>query len=581
MAVAAILVGLIASHLRPAWADDEPPPTPSDPPVDTEKEQREAAKQRFFKGLELFKAEKWGAALAEFEESIRIHPTRSATRNAALCLRKLDRYADALGRYEELGSAFEDPDDAERRLREQETNELRALVGTLTITCSEQGATLTVDGVERGTTPVSTPLRVNSGTHRVEAYKDGYVIESREATVAGGANADVPLELRPLAQSGRLRVSEKDGARVDVLVDDVRVGTTPWEGALPPGTHHVALRGEGRRGSEPAAAPVRLGEITRLTIGLEDLGGEVEVYPEPATATVAIDGVEVGRGVWRGALRLGPHRVELATEGFIPLERKVDLADAEPVVLRLSLERDRTSGVWQVKKQPRFVLDLGVGVVLGASFGGDVVPDGCAAPCSVSPTYGALTLLDAGYRFPVGISLGVGVGHLFLRQDVGARPGDLMERPDALRVDTGRIDDTLAMHAFIVGASVAFDAGETLFFRGRLTAGAAIAALTDRRSGAFTSAVDGSSYAIAQIAETRDAQFFAIIPDVHLGWRVGPAFEIGGSVYALGLIGLNAPGWQNDDDVHAPGFLGFFETARLTSSALFAVAPAIDATLSF
>lgn len=586
------LVALSAWASSDARADEAPPSdgaggstaapdAPKGEPDADEAARMDAAKQRFFKGLELFKAEKWGAALAEFEESIRIHPTRSATRNAALCLRKLDRYAEALTRYEELASAFEDPDESERAIRQRETEELHTLVGTLAITCSEQGATLTVDGLERGVTPLAAPLRVNSGTHRIEAYKDGYLLESQEISVAGRANADVRVALRPLALSGRLRVAEKDGHAASVLVDDVRVGSAPWEGALAPGTHHVTLRGAGTQGSEPAAAPVRVGEITRLTVGLEDLGGAVAVYPVPATATVVIDGVEVGRGIWQGALKLGPHRVELASEGFIPLERKVDLVDDEPVVLRLSLERDRTSGVWQVKKQPRFVIDLALGPAIGPTFGGEVVPDECGARCSVSPTYGAFALVDAGYRFPVGISLGVGAGYLFLRQRVDERPGALMERPDALRVDAGVIDDVLSMHAFIVGASVGFDTGEKVFFRGRLTTGAAIAAVTDRRTGAFVSAIDGSAYSIPAIAEPHDAQFFAVVPDVHLGYRVTRAFEIGASVYGLGLIALGAPTWENEEDVRAPGFLGFFEEERLFGSSMFVVAPTVDATLSF
>src|SRR5262245_61760806 len=60
------------------------------------------AKEHFDRGVELSSKGSVEAALAEFLESRRLFPTRSATYNAASCLRSLERTVEALETYEAL-----------------------------------------------------------------------------------------------------------------------------------------------------------------------------------------------------------------------------------------------------------------------------------------------------------------------------------------------------------------------------------------------------------------------------------------------------------------------------------------------
>src|ERR1700755_664762 len=80
-------------------------PDPSAAPDDPEK-RKEEAKARFQRGLELVQNESWDAALAEFLASRKLFPTRVALKNAALSLRHLKRYVEALAMYNELLSSF-------------------------------------------------------------------------------------------------------------------------------------------------------------------------------------------------------------------------------------------------------------------------------------------------------------------------------------------------------------------------------------------------------------------------------------------------------------------------------------------
>src|SRR5690242_7779462 len=80
-------------------------PAASAAPDDPEK-RKEEAKVRFQRGLELVQNESWDAALAEFLQSRKLFPTRVALKNAALSLRQLKRYVEALAMYNELLSSF-------------------------------------------------------------------------------------------------------------------------------------------------------------------------------------------------------------------------------------------------------------------------------------------------------------------------------------------------------------------------------------------------------------------------------------------------------------------------------------------
>jgi hypothetical protein len=99
---------------------------------------------------------------------------------------------------------------------------------------------------------------------------------------------------------------------LDVLVDNVAVGQTPWERTLAVGRHTVALRGDADDGTPPETAEVRLRDVTHVSLAAEPLDASLRVAPEPASALVAVDGVTVGHGVWEGKLKSGAHKIEVA-----------------------------------------------------------------------------------------------------------------------------------------------------------------------------------------------------------------------------------------------------------------------------
>jgi len=110
--------------------------------------------------------------------------------------------------------------------------------GTVAIETSPPGASVQVDGRERGTTPLTLPLP--AGTHKVTVSG---TTDRRElsVTVVAGTQIVHHIELARLAPTtGRLQISGSVGA--PIVLDGTRRGVTPAElSDVPAGEHSVTV----------------------------------------------------------------------------------------------------------------------------------------------------------------------------------------------------------------------------------------------------------------------------------------------------------------------------------------------------
>lgn len=183
--VLALLCAAAPSELR-AQAEDE-----------AEQDAKESARLHFERGNRLIADEAYDAALAEFQRSRALFPTRGNTQNTAVALAKLGRYVEALEMYRTLVRDFQ-LEPAERESVEREVEFLSGLVGTITVR-AEPGATVIVDGTERGTTPLG-PLPVSAGSRSVRVVKPGRIPFERRIDVVGGQSVEIEAPLAELVQ---------------------------------------------------------------------------------------------------------------------------------------------------------------------------------------------------------------------------------------------------------------------------------------------------------------------------------------------------------------------------------------------
>jgi PEGA domain len=206
---------------------------------------KDQARGHFERGTQLVRERLWDAALAEFLASRALFRTRGNTRNAAVCLRELQRYDEALDMLEALVQEFPDSTGDDRAAVDTEVTFLRQRVGTIEVRTSTEGGRVQIDERDRGVTPTGAPLRVSIGTHVVRVRKEGYVEIETRVEVAGGANIVVDATLRLVPSlDATLRIEPSPPAS-SVVLDGVPVGRGVWEGRVRSGRHRVDVEQDG------------------------------------------------------------------------------------------------------------------------------------------------------------------------------------------------------------------------------------------------------------------------------------------------------------------------------------------------
>jgi hypothetical protein len=127
----------------------------------------------------------------------------------------------------------------------RDTGQMGAGEGELVVTSRPEGARVTIDGEDRGATPLT--VRLDAGAYVVEVQSGTAEPRVIPVQIRAGVQTAQYVELQGVALTGSLAIrSEPSGARVTI---DGRVrGTTPMTvSGLSPGDHTVALEGGGRQ----------------------------------------------------------------------------------------------------------------------------------------------------------------------------------------------------------------------------------------------------------------------------------------------------------------------------------------------
>ncbi len=536
--------------------------------------QNDGARAAWERGTALFEAGQLEGALAEFLHSRSLHPTTGNTHDAAIALRELGRHDEAMTMFETLLREFPQLAADRRKSVTQELERLHENIGYVVVQTAEPNARVFVAGRERGRTPLSTPLRMRVGTHLVRIVKSGFVPIAKSITVTRHGQVSVPGRLVPLSKTGVLRVTS-DVAGATVLIDNVPTGITPWQGELRPGTHSVALRGQGNLGSEPAPAVVAADQTTSLALRLAALDCDLSIAPQPANASVALNGVSLGMGTWRGRTTCTPHRIEVSANDFITETRTVELALGQPKVETIELERNPDSETFRKSHPPRIVLDFALAWALSPSFGGDVA-GGCNGACSETVPMGGSASLVGGYQWASGLGVGLQLGYLALRSKVSDRVLLASVVPNGGALLTN-VSDELVLQAGFAGLSSWFRRGADVTWTARLTGGVALGRMLAERQ-----AMAGDESVQRVPNQLRPAFFGYLAPELRAGLVVSAGVTLDLLVGAKLLFAVNPPSWAPRDDtlVASEGLIDL-PAESLTSSVVFVLSPGLGGSFAF
>lgn len=153
----------------------------------------EMARARFREGVQFYDKQQYEKARLAFLQAYALKPHPSILLNLAQSELRGGRPADAATHFTEFlkssGAAGTEKHDAESGLAAA-----KAKVGELTVSSDTSGAQITVDGENRGVTPLPTPVFVAPGRHVVEA-RSGERKVSKPVTLAAGQSTSLDLSL--------------------------------------------------------------------------------------------------------------------------------------------------------------------------------------------------------------------------------------------------------------------------------------------------------------------------------------------------------------------------------------------------
>jgi len=217
--------------------------------------------------------------------------------NVAVCEKNLRHYANVLRlltRYRDEGRSVIAPEQASQV--EEILQTVRLLISTVHLNVNQDGATVFVDNVASGTTPLIEPLLVDLGTRRIRIEKAGWKTHSITQDFTGGSEVSIHVDMLREVTEGRLSITSDPNSSISI--DGQIVGQGDYQGTLPAGEHHVVVTAPGMRPYSRELVIVA-GQARALSVSLapESSGGG-------ATWLWVAGGVLVAGGIATGAYLL-------------------------------------------------------------------------------------------------------------------------------------------------------------------------------------------------------------------------------------------------------------------------------------
>lgn len=226
--------------------------------------------------------------------------------------------------------------------------ELEYVAGTILVMAQPAGATVSLDGTERGTTPGVLLENVDPGKHTITIAKAGYRTATEAVSLAKGQELTLNVALE--ATAGLLLVTTVP-AGASVYADGILLGETPLEKAdMQIGLHSLRL-------TTPAYADafvsvdVVLGEEAAVEHVFSTEIGSLKILPVPEDAAVTVDSYPVGTGRQKlDAIEPGVHKVVVTATDFLDYNEDVLVHKGRTQTVRANLaptaltDRSGTSG---------------------------------------------------------------------------------------------------------------------------------------------------------------------------------------------------------------------------------------------
>ncbi|HEX5063390.1 MAG TPA: hypothetical protein VFV99_28635 [Kofleriaceae bacterium] len=168
-------------------------------------QKKAAAQKKLEEGNALFLKRNFKEAFDAYQAALTSWNHPAIRFNVVRCLIQLDRPVEA---YDELTKALEfGKDPFEEAIYNEALNYQKLLatqIAEIEISCSQQGAKVTLDGQPLLTCPGKEKRRVAPGQHGVVGTKEGFLTKPMDIVVVGGKTEAVDVKLMPLDKAAKV-----------------------------------------------------------------------------------------------------------------------------------------------------------------------------------------------------------------------------------------------------------------------------------------------------------------------------------------------------------------------------------------
>jgi hypothetical protein len=154
------------------------------------------AEAHFQRGVERYRDNDFAGALVEFKRAYTLDAKYQVLYNVAESYFQLQDYANALKTFQQYLYEGGNKLSAKRRKEvDRDIEKLRRRVTLVTVETKETGATIAVDDVPVGTTPLAEPVLVSSGRRRISATLAGRPPVTQVVDLVGGESSTITLAI--------------------------------------------------------------------------------------------------------------------------------------------------------------------------------------------------------------------------------------------------------------------------------------------------------------------------------------------------------------------------------------------------
>jgi len=197
-ALSIALVCAAAGVTTPARAADAPAAGTQAAPPGSDSQSKARAQALLSEGTAAYGRGDYAAALDKFTAAYKIFPSPKLWFNIGQANRDLGRPVDAVAAFDRfLREADDAPAETLAEAR-RSAAELKTKLGQLKVTCATDGAEITVDGKQVGSTPLGEMVWTTPGRHQVAVQHEGFSPAIEDVAVVVGQATAVNLELRPI-----------------------------------------------------------------------------------------------------------------------------------------------------------------------------------------------------------------------------------------------------------------------------------------------------------------------------------------------------------------------------------------------